>query len=111
MKVMPFVVASLPIATLGLFAWSVRVECCKYLGADGRYILGPMSVLPEDVLGFGPWPIWAIIFVALLISCVSAYRWATHSRWYFGFIGLAFVALAATDWHYYRGLEQAVLGR
>jgi hypothetical protein len=110
-RITRLVAGALPVGILGLFAWYVRHECCAYMRSDGSYTLSSMSVLPEDVLGLGPWPMWIIAIAALLITCAFAFRLATRSRWYFAVVGLAFAALVATDWHFYRGLEQAVLGR
>ena len=98
----------LPWAILGCYGVLIA-DYGRYLDSSLRYVEPIYPRAPEDVLGLGFWPVWALVFCLLSVGGVLAYRHATTRPAYFLVLAAIFLIATASDYFLYQTLAQQVL--
>jgi hypothetical protein len=68
-----------------------------------------VAVAPEDVLGLGFWPAWAIVAVLVLALSTLAYALGARKIWMMAAVAAVFAALSLVDYYLFCVLASQVL--
>lgn len=82
----------------------------RYLNWHLKYTPSPIPAAPEDILGFGFWVTWSVLFlVPFLIACTIAFRIQPARRAYLSWAAVAFIVVSVADFILFDLLEKQVL--
>lgn len=100
----------------GVLPWGVLAAYCvlvvdylRYLDTGLQYAKPMFARSPEDVLGFGFWPIWTGMLVLLVATGALAYGSVRRRAPYFISLVTMFVVVSAVDYYLYQTLATQLM--
>jgi len=87
------------IVVVALYSWMVVDHYTAYLDWHLRYVPHEIREAREDVLGFGFWPMWLMVFFIWLVFEIPAYLFASKRSLQLAVAGILFLIVSVADFY------------